>query len=144
MPCRLTYGRGWWGKGDPHPQGPGSHSLYMEYPPAGRAGLGKLLSLTSSHGVKILRQTLGVNCQIMSSTSPSSLRFHCECLSRLPLFLKKPLVCCIFSFVFLLLQEGFALCKEFIEFQPNTVVKMSTSSPWEPLIKHSLGYVDTF
>jgi len=45
---------------------------YMEHPPAGWAALGKLLSLTSSHGVKILRQTLGVNCQIMSSTSSTS------------------------------------------------------------------------
>ena len=61
---------------------------------AGRAGLGKLLSLTSSHGVKILRQTPGVNCQIMSSTSLRSLRFHCECLSRPPLSLEDFSVVC--------------------------------------------------
>lgn len=64
-------------------------TAYMDNLPAGRAGLGKLLSLTSTHGVKILRQTVGVNCQIMSSTSPCSLRFHCKCLSRPPFFFKK-------------------------------------------------------
>lgn len=55
-------------------QGLGGWGTDMEEPCAGPTGLGKLLSSTSSRSVKILRQTLGVNCQIMSSTSAGCLR----------------------------------------------------------------------
>lgn len=69
-----------WGEGG-HRSSEATLTVCKQHLPAGRAGLGKLLSLTSSNGVKILRQTLRVNCQIMSSTSPSSTRSHCQCLS---------------------------------------------------------------
>lgn len=82
----LTVDQG--GGGGAHRSSEARLTVCMQHPPAGWAGLGKLLSLTSSNGVKILRQTLRVNCQIMSSTSPSSLRFHCKCFSKPPLLKK--------------------------------------------------------
>lgn len=67
-------------------EGTGARTDTVE-PRAGPEGLGKLLSSTSSRGVKILRQTLGVNCQMMSSTSAGCLRFP-PALQTLPLYLQ--------------------------------------------------------
>lgn len=66
-------------------EGTGARTDTVE-PRAGPAGLGKLLSSTSSRGVKILRQTLEVNCQMMSSTSAGCLRFPRQ--QTLPLYLQ--------------------------------------------------------
>ena len=92
----LMVGQGGWDGGTQILRGQGLTAyMWNTRLRAGRAGLGKLLSLTSSHGVKILRQTPGVNCQIMSSTSLRSLRFHCKCLNRLPLSLEDFSVVCM-------------------------------------------------
>lgn len=109
-------------------EGTGARTDTVE-PRAGPAGLGKLLSSTSSRGVKILRQTLEVNCQMMSSTSAGCLRF--PRLSRPSLFICGPRRCvaaCCYSrpatvrfsaLLYFIWREGIKRRRRFLIPQPG-------------------------